>query len=826
MTGLYVASNPIALTAQYGLVRTMGDLGSVMTRLSTGLKMNSGKDDPAGLIASELLRAQIAGTTQAIVNTQRANAMISTADGAMAQIGNLLNDIKGLTVEAAQTGTMTQVQLDANQLQVDAALDSIDRIARSTSYAGRKLLDGSLGFETSGLSGDIRNLKINSANFGNAPTIGVDINVTRAADYARLISNGTGVSVDTSLDIIGSLGSATVNIGAGRSNAEIAEAINRSSDSTGVIAYVEGVAQRGSVILSSAGAGNEIIVTANEVGLDAGNYAFRIVQGATNDARIVQEAKNGEMGVVEISLVGGKEVRYNDFANLFNININTPDGAVGFASTTSVTMTRGDANKVVYNTVDSSASSNVVNGKSLMASIDSTNPAARNSDLNGWSVVVNNNIASAAGLEVSDLDSKTVFINTASTDTHIAEALGVALGNTLPVTGGADSPTVLLVGLGITFGAAGNLSNGDRFTFDGGANAGEVTITYKEGATADDILKLLNNAPNVTASLASGVNGSTLVPNVPKGATSVAGGTVLESRFVSGATSQEVIDLINSKLGNMFTAAALTGSSGTGGRVSYMDAAADYGDVNMGNALRFTGMDNGPIVRLTNLGSNGQKVANQQLSLNILHPSESDIKAGVTTPILEIKLATDQQGNSITTAQDIVALFNRLTPEQTLGVSVSQLYPPGVDPNGRVYGTDGCGNPFSYETCPSPINGIVQPTGAPSSCGSPQQGDLLLLGTNQRIVTDNAVAQIRGLGTIIPADGISAPLTPGVGAAGTLFLGFEGTSAMNGVSFGFTRDEAKEGFDADTGTLMIFSARNLGAPLLMVSPAVMPVLHL
>ena len=151
-----------------------------------------------------MLKAQITGTTKAITNTQRANSLIATADASLGQIGNLLNDIKGLTVEAANTGTMTAAQIAANQLQVDAAIDSIDRIARTTNFGGKKLLDGSLGFQTAGMGGGISNLQINSANFGTADAIGVNVNVQATADYARLISNGNGVSVDTVFDVIGS----------------------------------------------------------------------------------------------------------------------------------------------------------------------------------------------------------------------------------------------------------------------------------------------------------------------------------------------------------------------------------------------------------------------------------------------------------------------------------------------------------------------------------------------------------------------------------------------------------------------------------------------
>ena len=805
MTGLFVASNPTALSAQFQLTRNMGALGDTLTRLSTGLRINSGKDDPAGLIASELLRAQITGTTQAITNTQRANGLIATADSSLGQIGNLLNDIKGLVVEAAQTGTMTAAQLEANQLQVDAALNSIDRIARTTNYGGKKLLDGSLDFRTAGRSAGVGNLQINSANFGTASAIGVNVNVTQAADYARLVSHGTGVGVDTTFDIIGNRGSATINVGAGTSNADIAAAINRSTDSTGVLAYVEGLAARGSITLSSAGANNDIVITALREGFDAGNYSFRITRGAENDARVVQESGPNQMGIIEISLVEAYEQRYNNFAGLFNITIDTTNrtdaaGAnIADTAETSVTMTRGDANRVVYSDVDRAASTNVISGRSISAETTAGTPT---SSLNGWTVVVNDAIADATANWRVDLDSKLVFVNSGSADTDVQDALASALASTNP--GAGTAPVV-----DVTFNhddATNPFQNGDRFTFAGGISAGEVHITYQEGARVNDILAMLNNAPNVSASLAHGVNGNSLIPMLPNGVTQMqtdhagAGTTNSISRFTSGATAQDVIDLVNSKLGDKFKATALAGGA-SGGRVSFMDAAVDYGDVNLGNALRFTGMDNGPIIRMTTTGVNGMPIANQQLGINIILPSQADIEAGIHTPILEIRLATDQQGNSITSARQLVDFFNTLTPEQTMGVSVAQLFPPGVDPNGRIFGTGECGREVVLETCPTPIDGIVQPTGVPGLCGM-QQGDLLLLGTNQRVVAANAVARIAGNNPMIPNDAVTND--DRAEHTGTTFLNFGPTSALNGMSFGFTRDETREGFDTNTGTLMIF----------------------
>ncbi len=440
MTGLYVASNPTALSAQFNLTRNMGELGNVLTRLSTGLRINSGKDDPAGLIASELLKADITGTTKAITNTERANSLIATADSSLGQVGSLLNDIKGLVVEAANTGAMSADQIAANQLQIDATIDSIDRISRTTTYAGQRLLDGSLDFQTTGTdSNRIGNLQINSANFGNASSIGVNVNVQEAARRGTLEYYGTGVDQTTTLDITGSVGTKSFTFGAGTSNADMAASINAASDSTGVSARVEGEAQRGSAILSSAGANNDIVITANDMGLDAGNYTFRITKGAENDARIVTEAAGGNPGVVEISLKESYEANYN-----VSIDTNYVDGtqldsagepATPETAQTSISITRGDANKVVFNAKDSAAVAATNDGKSLTAAITAPDANSRMSQLNGWTVVVDDSVEADAG-EIFQ-DNKTIRVNSADvadpTDGTLAAYLEQATGMTAGV---------------------------------------------------------------------------------------------------------------------------------------------------------------------------------------------------------------------------------------------------------------------------------------------------------------------------------------------------------------------------------------------------------
>jgi flagellin len=189
-----INTNVSSLIAQQNLARSNEQLQQSLTRLSTGLRINSGKDDPAGLIASENLRRDITSINTAIKNTQQADQLIATSDSALGQISNLLNDIRGLVVEAANKGVLSDDQLAANQLQVDSSLEAIDRIAKVTTFQGRKILDGSLDFTKAYTAGanTVSDLQINQANLGTAGSLAVDVNISAAATQATLTDSGFG----------------------------------------------------------------------------------------------------------------------------------------------------------------------------------------------------------------------------------------------------------------------------------------------------------------------------------------------------------------------------------------------------------------------------------------------------------------------------------------------------------------------------------------------------------------------------------------------------------------------------------------------------------
>ncbi len=189
-----INTNVSSLIAQNTLSRNSEDLQTALTRLSTGLRINVGKDDPAGLIASEALRSDMTSIKKAITNSERANQVIATADSALGQVSNLLNDIRGLVVEAANTGSLSEDQIAANQLQVDSSLEAINRIAQTTTFQGRRLLDGSLDFTTTiGSVSTVVDSQVDQANLGTLGSVAVDIDISAAATKAE-ITNTAGFS--------------------------------------------------------------------------------------------------------------------------------------------------------------------------------------------------------------------------------------------------------------------------------------------------------------------------------------------------------------------------------------------------------------------------------------------------------------------------------------------------------------------------------------------------------------------------------------------------------------------------------------------------------
>src|SRR4029077_8158448 len=189
-----INTNISSLQAITRLNKNQNDLAIHLQRLSTGLKINTGKDAPAGLIASEQLRSEIAGINQAVDNSTRAGNVINTAEGALSEVSSLLLEVQGLTNQAANTGALSKQEIQANQLQVDAILNSINRIANTTQFNGVKLLNGSLDYTTSGVASTaIEVTQINAAKLPDNGSTTITVQVTGSAQLGEVDFTGTDV---------------------------------------------------------------------------------------------------------------------------------------------------------------------------------------------------------------------------------------------------------------------------------------------------------------------------------------------------------------------------------------------------------------------------------------------------------------------------------------------------------------------------------------------------------------------------------------------------------------------------------------------------------
>lgn len=279
-----IHTNIPALQAIHRLQSSHRDLATSLVRLATGLRINRGADDPAGLIASELLRREMRGIQQAIENSTRASNVISVAEAGLNEVSALLLDLQALIVEAANEGALIQQEIDANQLQIDSILASLDRISNTTAFAGRKLLDGSQAYLTSAVPGAVfLSVELFSVRLPEGGTREVRVEVTQSAQTAGISfigSNASGPSTTsaTTIEIRGTLGSELLSFASGTTLGQIRTAINNTALTTGVSAVVSAVGGGGvasALLLNSievgsgefvsvAPAGGNFIVSGNE----------------------------------------------------------------------------------------------------------------------------------------------------------------------------------------------------------------------------------------------------------------------------------------------------------------------------------------------------------------------------------------------------------------------------------------------------------------------------------------------------------------------------------------------------------------------------------
>ncbi|MFN4325877.1 MAG: flagellin [Azonexus sp.] len=287
-----INTNIASLNAQRNLNTSQNSLNTSLQRLSSGLRINSAKDDAAGLAISERMTSQIKGLTVAQRNANDGISLAQTAEGALGEISANLQRIRELAVQASN-GTNTQVDRDALDAEVTQLKSEIQRVAEQTTFNGTKLLDGSftgVAFQVGADAGQT----ITVSSIANAQTAALGGTLTRytaAISAASLTGYGTaiaagGVTINgTDIGAIAAAGNAQERAG------QLVEAINRVSSTTNVGASYDAVS-------------GQITLTSN---------AAIMVAGTTNNATVAGWA-NGSVGT-STSTTGITALTVSSFTN-------------------------------------------------------------------------------------------------------------------------------------------------------------------------------------------------------------------------------------------------------------------------------------------------------------------------------------------------------------------------------------------------------------------------------------------------------------------------------------------------------------------------------
>lgn len=286
-------------SAQYSAIRRINELTAAIAqnteRLSTLKRINSARDDPSGLVHATTLRQEITAADETISGIARANAILSTADGAALQVLTDLQSARALALASAD-GTLSASQVAANQLQIDSLLQGIDNLSK-TEFSGRRLLDGTSSFRTSGVdTSEILDVDVLSKQTADDVTVAIEV-TQQATQATDTYDNSTPLAADATLIVDGVRGSATFTLSSGATTQDIVDAFNSATYLTGISATVNGT----DVELTSADYGSNATIE-----IEATTGTFNTASG------------NSAQGTDAVATINGQQ--YTGDGTTFNVN--------------------------------------------------------------------------------------------------------------------------------------------------------------------------------------------------------------------------------------------------------------------------------------------------------------------------------------------------------------------------------------------------------------------------------------------------------------------------------------------------------------------------
>jgi flagellin len=318
-----INTNLASLAAQRNLSISGGDVQTALERLSSGLRINSAKDDAAGLAIAERFSSQINGLAQAKRNANDGVSLAQTAEGSLGETSKLLQRMRELAVQAAN-GTNSATDRAALQSEVNQLKSEVDRITLATQFNGQKLLDGSFSgknFQVGANANETIAISISAADgstLGNNTLEAVGFTAEKglgsAVGATTTVANGVG---QQTLTVTGSLGSdSAVDVAAGDTAETIAATVNGVTGTTGVTATA---VTKASLTVTDAG-------TVSFTLAGSASQAISATLVSENDLTALRDAINESTGTTGVSAVGtgatltltqadGKDIKLTDMAN-------------------------------------------------------------------------------------------------------------------------------------------------------------------------------------------------------------------------------------------------------------------------------------------------------------------------------------------------------------------------------------------------------------------------------------------------------------------------------------------------------------------------------
>jgi flagellin len=302
-----ITTNLASLNAQRNLNASQSSLSTALQRLSSGLRINSARDDAAGLAISQRLTSQINGLNQAVRNANDGISLSQTAEGALQESGNILQRIRQLAIQSANDSN-SAADRKALQAEVSQLTSELNRIANTTTFNGKKVLDGSFAGQKFQVGADanqtidvtisdarataLGNYGYNSTN--DVATFGIEVATAAGAGLAANNFKAQAVTIN------GSLGQSTIaaaTLVAGSTARSIAAEVNNVTGSTGVTAAARTTATLGGL----SAAGN---FTFNLYGQNTTAVQISATVTSTSDLTAIRDAINAQTGLTGVTAEG------------------------------------------------------------------------------------------------------------------------------------------------------------------------------------------------------------------------------------------------------------------------------------------------------------------------------------------------------------------------------------------------------------------------------------------------------------------------------------------------------------------------------------------